>query len=98
MQVTQQVFVVKEWVWDARNEARVEAYSHAKTEKSLGAFKQEQTEMATKLIAEERARRSAEPGLKSAEIQAEDQCKQLHMTKIELATQRQLVLDLKVEL
>jgi len=31
-------------------------------------------------------------------MQAEDQCKQLHMTEIELATQRQLVLDLKAEL
>ena len=29
---------------------------------------------------------------------AEDQHKQLHMTEIELATQRQLVLDLKAEL
>ena len=36
--------------------------------------------------------------LKIAETQAEDQHKQLHMTKIELATQRQLVLDLKAEL
>ena len=55
-------------------------------------------ELANKLITAERARLSAEAGLKSVNSQAEDQHKQLHMTEIELATQRQLVLDLKVEL
>ena len=55
-------------------------------------------ELANKLIAVERARLSVEAGLKSVNSQAEDQHKQLHMTEIELATQRQLVLDLKVEL
>ena len=98
MQVIQQVFVAKEWVRDTRNEVKAEAHFRAETEKSLGAFKQEQTELANKLIVKERARRSAEAGLKSAEIQVEDQCKQLHMTEIELATQRQLVLDLNAEL
>ena len=46
----------------------------------------------------DRAHLSAKAGLKNAEIQVEDQCKQLHMIEIELATQRQLVLDLKAEL
>ena len=41
---------------------------------------------------------SAKVGLKNVEMQAEDQHKQLHMIEIELATQRQLVLDLKAEL
>ena len=41
---------------------------------------------------------SVEADLKNTEIQAKDQHKQLHMTEIELATQRQLVLDLKAEL
>ena len=50
------------------------------------------------LTAMERARLSAEAGLKSMETQAKDQCKLLHMTEIELTTQRQLVLDLKDEL
>ena len=36
--------------------------------------------------------------LKIAETQAEDQRKQLHMTEIELATQRQLVMNLMAEL
>ena len=98
MQVTQQVFVAEEWVWDIRNEARAEAHCHAKTEKSLGALKQKQTELSNKLIAADRVHLSAKVGLKNVEMQAEDQRKQLHMTEIELATQRQLVLDLKAEL
>ena len=36
--------------------------------------------------------------LKNTEIQAEDQCKLLYITEHELATQKQLVLDLKAEL
>ena len=52
--------MAEEWVWDAHNEARVKAHSHAETEKSLGALKQEQTELANKLTTTERARLSAE--------------------------------------
>lgn len=65
--------MVKEWVQDARNKARVEAHSRAETKKSLGALKQERTELANKLTTVERARLSAEAGLKSMETQAEDQ-------------------------
>ena len=36
--------------------------------------------------------------MKTVERQAEDQRQKLHLTEIDLATQRQLVLDLKVEL
>lgn len=41
---------------------------------------------------------SAEGGLKNAEAQAKDQRKLLYTTEIELATQKQLVLNLKAEL
>ena len=37
-------------------------------------------------------------GLKNAETQAEDQRKLLYQTEIELATSKQLALDLKAEL
>ena len=77
--------MTEEWVRDTRNEPRAEAHSRTKTEKSLGALKQEQTELANKLIVAERVRLSAKAGLKSLETQAEDQCKQLHMTEIKLA-------------
>ena len=36
--------------------------------------------------------------MKTAERQAEDQHQKLHLTEINLATQKQLVIDLKVEL
>ena len=50
------------------------------------------------MIAEDRERRSAEARLKNAQIQTEDQRKLLYQTKIELATSRQLVLELKANL
>ena len=59
MQVTEQVFVAKEWVRDAHNEATAEAHSLAEVEKSLGALKQEQMELANKLTTSERAHLSA---------------------------------------
>ena len=51
------------------------AHSHVEIEKSLGAFKQEQTELSNKLVAVDRACLSVEAGLKNEEMQAEDQCK-----------------------
>ena len=97
MHVTQQIFVVEEWVKDARNQVKAEAYSRVKVEKSL-ALKQEKVELSDKLVEVKRARLSAEVGLKIAERQAEDQHQQLHITEIDLATQKQLVMDLKAEL
>ena len=41
---------------------------------------------------------SVEAGLKIVERQVEDQCQKLHITEIELAIQRQLVLELKADL
>ena len=54
--------------------------------------------MATKLTASERDRNSALAGLKNAETQTEDQRKLLCQIEIELATSKQLALDLKAEL
>ena len=39
VQVTQQVFVVKEWIHNARNEADTADLARAKVEKSLGTLK-----------------------------------------------------------
>ena len=97
-QIAQQVFVAKEYVRDARKEAEAEALSRSDVEKLLGALKQEQVEMFEKLKAVDQARLSAKAGLKTIERQAKDQCQKQHLTEIDLATQRQLVLDLKVEL
>jgi len=64
----------------------------------LGAAREENKELLSKLIVSERDRKSALVGLKSAETQAKDQCKLLYQIEIELATSRQLVLDLRAEL
>ena len=61
-------------------------------------MKKENKDLFSKLIVEERERKSTQAGLKTAKAQAEDQRKLLYQTKIELATSKQLVLDLKAEL
>ena len=66
MQAIQEVFTTEEWVKDAQNEARVEANLSAETSKALGAVEQKNQELAVKLIAEERGRKSIETSLKNA--------------------------------
>ncbi|XP_023921966.1 uncharacterized protein LOC112033426 [Quercus suber] len=90
--------MAEEWVRDKSNQARVEAHSRAEIEKILRALKEEHAELTNKLTVSEREHLSAVAGLKSTETQAEDQRKKLYMTELKLATQKQQVLDLKVEL
>ena len=44
------------------------------------------------------AHSSAEASLNTAKRQAEEQCQKLHSIEIDLATQKQMVVDLQVEL
>ena len=90
--------MAEEWVSKARNDAKNKANLRLDAEKALGAAKEENKDLATKLTASERDRNSALAGLKTVETQAEDQRKLLYQTEIELATSRQLALDLKAEL
>ena len=64
----------------------------------LGALKEKQSKLAEQLTEVVRARDSAEAGLKTTEKQVEDLRKQLHYTEINLATEKQLVTDLREEL
>ena len=64
----------------------------------MGAAKEENKELLSKLTVEERERKTAETRLKNAQTQAEDQRKLLYQTKIDLTTLRQLVLQLRAEL
>ena len=86
--------MVEEWYHEANNSADAEALTRANVEKSLGVVKQEQLELSEKLKLADRARSSAKAGLKTAERQAEEQCQKLHSTEIDLATQKQMVIDL----
>ena len=78
MQITQEVFVAEEWVKEAQNDVRNEVYLCLETKKALGATKEENKELLSKLTAEERERRSAKAGLKNAQTQTEDQHKLLY--------------------
>ena len=98
MQVTQQVYVAKDWVRNAHNKFNVEVQPRCDVEKALGIANHEKTQLAEKLKAAESARQSAEVGLKTVETQAEDQRKQLYTTQINLTTKKAAVLDLKAEL
>ena len=98
MQVTQQVYVAKDWSHNCHYIFDVEAQSRCEVEKALGIANHEKMQLAEKLKAAESARQSAETGLKPAEAQVEDQCKQLYTTQINLATEKAMVLDLKIEL
>ena len=90
--------MAEEWYHDARKQADAEAFTRVDIEKTLGAVKQEQFELTEKLKEANSARSSAEAELKTVERQAEDQRQKLHLIEINLATERQLALDLKVEL
>ena len=97
-QITQQVFVAEEWYHDAHKWPDAEAFSRAEIEKTLWAIKQEQYELTEKLKEAQLAHLSVEAGLKTVEKQAKDQRQKLHVTEINLATKKQIVLDLKATL
>ena len=61
-------------------------------------MREEHKELGNKLTVTEREHSSALANLKNDEAQAKDQCKLLYIIEIDLATQKQLVLDLKAEL
>ena len=66
--------------------------------KMMGNLKKDQAKLSEQLKEAIRARDSSEVGLKKTEKQAEEQRKQLHYTEINLATEKQLVNDLRKEL
>ena len=80
--------MAEEWYRDARKLANAEALSRVEIEKTLRAIKQEQYELIEKLKEAQSARQSVEARLKTAEKQAEDQHQKLHMTEINLATEK----------
>ena len=91
--------MAEEWVKEARNDVKNEIHLLIEIEKALRVVKEENKELLlSKLTVEEKEKRNAKAGLKNAQTQAEDQRKLLYQTEIELATSRQLVLELRVEL
>ena len=95
MQVTQQIFVAKEWVKNSREEVNAEVQSRLTAEKTVGALKLEKERLSEKIKELIKAQDSAEAGLKTTMRQAKDMRQQLHVTEINLATKKQMVSDLK---
>ena len=92
------MFVAKEYCRNNRNLAKAKAQSRAEVEKAAGSLKQENLELAEKFKEAKKGRKSALAGLKNAETQAEDQYQKLYVTETSLATEKQIVLDLKAAL
>ena len=59
--------MAKEWVNKARNDAKSEVNLRLETEKASRAVKEENKDLLSKLILEERERKFAQAGLKTAE-------------------------------
>ena len=90
--------MAKKWVKNARSEARAAFNAWSEIEVELGALKENHSKMAEQLKECVRARDSAEAGLKTTEKQFEDIRKQLHYTEINMAIEKQLVMELREEL
>ena len=83
---------------NARGEARAAMDARSEVEVELGALKENHAKMAEQLKEAAKVRDSAEAGLRMTEKQFEDMRKQLHYTEINLATEKQMVTELREEL
>ena len=83
---------------NSRGETRVALDAHAEVETELIALKEKHTKMAEQLKEAVRARNNAEAGLKTTEWQFEEVCKELHYSEINLATEKQMMTELREEL
>ena len=87
----------EDWVKSARSKARAAFDARSEVEVELGALKENHSKMAEQLKEAVRVRNSAEASLKTIEKQFEDIHKQLHYIEINLATEKQLVTELREE-
>ena len=90
--------MAEEWVKKAHNETRVALDARAEVEVELGALKENHAKMVEQLKEAVRARDSTEVGLKMTERQFEEVRKNLHYSEINLATEKQMVTELREEL
>ena len=83
---------------NAFGETRVALDARAEVETELGALNEKHAKMVEQLKEAVRARDSAEVGLKTTERQFEEVRKELHYSEINLATEKQMVTELREEL
>ena len=80
---------------NSREETRAAHDARETVEAQLSALKDKQAQMAEEVKQALKAKASAEAGLKTTERQAEDLRRELHHCEINLATEKQLVKDLR---
>ena len=90
--------MAEEWVKNACGETKLAQDARAEVKVQLGALKEKQAKMAEQLKEAVRARDSAEAGLKTTERQFEEVRKELHYSEINMATEKQMVTELREEL
>ena len=90
--------MAEEWAKKSPKELNTEVQSHLAAEKAAGALKLEKERLSKEIKKAFKARDSAEVGLKTTMKQAEDMHQQLHLSEINLATEKQMVSDLKAQL
>ena len=90
--------MAKEWVKNSRGETRLTLDAQAKVEVQLGALKEKKAKMAEQMKEALKARDSAEAGLKTTEKQFEEIRKELHYSKINMVTEKQMVIEFREEL
>ena len=90
--------MAEEWVKNTRNETRVALDARDAAQSQLSALKEKQAQMAEQVKDALRQRDSAKAGLKTIEKQVEDIHKELHYCEIDLATEKQMVTELREEL
>ena len=90
--------MAEEWVKNARGKTRVVLDARAEVEAELGALKENHSKMAEQLKEAVRVRDSAKASLKTTEKQFEEVRKNLHYSEINLATEKQMVTELREEL
>ena len=82
---------------NSREETRAAHDARETVEAQLGALKDKQAQMAKEVKQALKAKASAKAGLKTTERQVEDLRGELHHCEINLATEKQLVKDLREE-
>ena len=90
--------MAEEWIKNSRSETRLALDAQGEAKAQLGALKEKQARMAEQVKEALRARDSAEAGLKKMEKQVEKIRKELHYSEINLATEKQMVTELREEL
>ena len=75
IQVTQQVYIAKEWVKNSNDQIKAKTHSHLEVEKALGALKEEYVKLSKRFKDSDKARLSAEASLKTMEKKMEDRAR-----------------------